>query len=325
MVGKAQVWGHFGAWDFKKALAWFELRNLPRADFVDELTGRFSMDTPLANRWFDEIQNVKSKNDVQRAANSWIAPWPSYSGGLSSCTVKKTDIACANGAAIINNTALVQTPQGTGLLKHAVIVDPATGIAQEDLFNSKSNIDLVGVFIPSANGIRSVLAQEEVANSLFTRLYFMDGQGLEHFTLVSSEELVTGGRVDVWKVNWDGGDPKVLALAQEKEEVSTGDTVAVNYIGWFDNGTVFDSSISNWKSKGVNSSSSFEDETLRPLPFTVGRGEVILGFDKGIKGMKKGEEKILDIPAEDAYGTDPSAHSLGGKDLHFKVRVESID
>jgi peptidylprolyl isomerase len=67
--------------------------------------------------------------------------------------------------------------------------------------------------------------------------------------------------------------------------VGVGDTVKINYTGTFTNGTVFDSNIGK-----------------QPLVFTVGSGQVIPGLDNGVIGMKLGEEKILTIPANEAYG-----------------------
>ena len=64
-----------------------------------------------------------------------------------------------------------------------------------------------------------------------------------------------------------------------------GDAVEVHYTGRLDDGTVFDSSEGN-----------------DPLAFTLGRGEVIEGFDQGVLGMEVGENKQIIIPAEQAYG-----------------------
>jgi FKBP-type peptidyl-prolyl cis-trans isomerase 2 len=65
----------------------------------------------------------------------------------------------------------------------------------------------------------------------------------------------------------------------------SGDTVTVHYTGTLDDGTQFDSS-----------------EGKEPITFKLGSGEVIPGFEKGIEGMKEGEEKKLDIAPEQAYG-----------------------
>lgn len=71
-----------------------------------------------------------------------------------------------------------------------------------------------------------------------------------------------------------------------------GDIVSMNYTGKLQDGTVFDSNIDP-KFKHVE-----------PFEFTLGAGQVIPGWDKGIAGMKVGEKKHLEIPPEDAYGTN---------------------
>ncbi len=67
--------------------------------------------------------------------------------------------------------------------------------------------------------------------------------------------------------------------------VKEGDRVRVHYTGKLEDGTVFDSS---------------RDGT--PLAFTVGKAELIKGFDRGVIGMSAGESKTIKISAEDAYG-----------------------
>ena len=69
-----------------------------------------------------------------------------------------------------------------------------------------------------------------------------------------------------------------------------GDTVSMNYTGRLENGTVFDSNVD----------SKFGH--VQPFVFTLGAGQVIPGWDKGIVGMKVGEKKTLVIPPADAYG-----------------------
>tara|TARA_B100001142_G_scaffold330329_1_gene398184 strand:- start:3431 stop:3862 length:432 start_codon:yes stop_codon:yes gene_type:complete len=72
--------------------------------------------------------------------------------------------------------------------------------------------------------------------------------------------------------------------------VKQGDNVKVHYTGKLLDGNVFDSS-----------------EGREPLEFTVGAGQMIPGFDKGVIGMSLDEEKEITIPPEEAYGIyDPT-------------------
>ena len=68
-------------------------------------------------------------------------------------------------------------------------------------------------------------------------------------------------------------------------DAKTGDTVRIHYTGKLNDGQQFDSSAGR-----------------DPLEFTLGTGQVIPGFDKAVTGMEVGEQKTVEIPAEDAYG-----------------------
>lgn len=66
-----------------------------------------------------------------------------------------------------------------------------------------------------------------------------------------------------------------------------GDQLEVLYTGMLANGRVFDAS-----SRHGN----------KPLPFTLGAGSVIAGWDEGVVGMKVGGERKLTIPSKLGYG-----------------------
>ena len=87
--------------------------------------------------------------------------------------------------------------------------------------------------------------------------------------------------------------------AGESRVVKAGDTVQVDYTGRFENGTVFDTSREDVaKQTGVY----VNGRTYAPITFMVGSGQMIKGFDKGVIGIKVGDEKSITIPAGEAYG-----------------------
>lgn len=65
-----------------------------------------------------------------------------------------------------------------------------------------------------------------------------------------------------------------------------GDRVTVHYTGWLTNGTKFDSSV----------------DRGQPFVFTIGRGQVIRGWDEGVATMHVGDKVRLTIPPEMGYG-----------------------
>lgn len=69
-------------------------------------------------------------------------------------------------------------------------------------------------------------------------------------------------------------------------KAKNGDNVKVEYTGRLTDGTVFDSNVGK-----------------QPLDFEIGQGKLIPGFEKGVVGMAVGEEKIVEIPPDQAYGT----------------------
>lgn len=78
-------------------------------------------------------------------------------------------------------------------------------------------------------------------------------------------------------------------------EAKTGSAVAVNYVGaLYKTGKVFDAS---WKRN-------------EPFPFTLGKGQVIPGWEQGVVGMKVGGRRELIIPPALGYGAKGSPPSI---------------
>lgn len=81
--------------------------------------------------------------------------------------------------------------------------------------------------------------------------------------------------------------------------VEKGDNISVNYVGKYDNGTVFDTSLPDVaKEAGLYDAS----RNYEPLSFVVGAGQMISGFDNGVLNMTIGENKTLELSSDEAYG-----------------------
>ena len=70
------------------------------------------------------------------------------------------------------------------------------------------------------------------------------------------------------------------------KETSKGALLIVQYEGFLEDGTKFDSSL----------------ERGRPFQFVFGTGRVIKGWDQGLIGMKEGGKRHLFVPSHLAYG-----------------------
>jgi FKBP-type peptidyl-prolyl cis-trans isomerase FkpA len=98
------------------------------------------------------------------------------------------------------------------------------------------------------------------------------------------------------------------------KEATAGATVVVNYTGWMyapkapqQHGAQFDSSVGR-----------------EPFSFRLGAGQVIRGWDEGVRGMKVGGKRTLVIPAAMGYGEDGAGPIPPNANLIFDVELLDV-
>ena len=91
-------------------------------------------------------------------------------------------------------------------------------------------------------------------------------------------------------------------------QTQKGKRVDVQYYGMLTDGTEFDNSFKRG----------------RPYGFTLGKGEVIQGWDVGIAQLHEGDKAVLFIPAELGYGERGSGRVPGGAEMIFYVEIEKV-
>lgn len=96
-------------------------------------------------------------------------------------------------------------------------------------------------------------------------------------------------------------------------EAISGKQVSVHYTGWLNTngakGTKFDSSV----------------DRGQPFSFALGSGQVIKGWDEGVKGMKVGGKRTLKIPSDMAYGPRGAGGVIPpNADLIFDVELLDV-
>jgi FKBP-type peptidyl-prolyl cis-trans isomerase FkpA len=96
------------------------------------------------------------------------------------------------------------------------------------------------------------------------------------------------------------------------QAVISGQRVQVHYSGWLNvngkRGKLFDSS----------------RKKNKPFIFALGEGQVIRGWDEGVAGMKRGEKRILYVPAMLGYGSR-GAGDVIPPDSNLIFEVELLD
>jgi peptidylprolyl isomerase len=108
--------------------------------------------------------------------------------------------------------------------------------------------------------------------------------------------LIEPGELDIETVKEGEGEP-----------AAEGDTVRMHYTGWLD---------------GFDGESRFDSSRTRgqPFSFTLGKGQVIQGWDQGLVGIKPGEIRRLTIPYNLGYGERGSPPAIPPyATLYFEV------
>ena len=126
------------------------------------------------------------------------------------------------------------------------------------------------------------------------------GSSTNTATEASSTTDLAGGVTALKKEDLRAGDGPAAA---------SGDNLTMNYRGKLLNGKEFDASYGR-----------------EPFQFQLGGGQVIKGWDEGIKGMKQGGKRKLTIPASLGYGDRGAGADIPpGATLVFEVELLKVD
>jgi len=102
----------------------------------------------------------------------------------------------------------------------------------------------------------------------------------------------------------------VITKEGEGEPAAAGDVVSVLYRGMLMDGRVFNEAL----------------DPAHPFSFRLGRGNVVEGWDQGLKLMKPGSKMTLIIPFELAYGTKGNPPAVPREaSLIFEIEMLKIE
>ena len=200
MVGKAGVWGHFGSWDFTRAVMHQKTKKLERNEAVALLTTEFGVSKEEAEQLHAEIKSTD--------ADRWISPWPGYISGAQGCEKKaENKLRCAGSVQdknfIINidltdYSATFET-QGE-VYPNSIVYAAQNGIVEKKFSGTTSGFSVV--LIPTGSDYVIVAADPLQGNSMFTKLFFLQGHGLKCFSKFDEVQNINGGRIITWKMDY---------------------------------------------------------------------------------------------------------------------------
>ena len=225
MVGKAGVWGHFGSWDFNRAFIYINSKNKKASAAIPMLMEELGLTEDEATDYYYQVQALSSEEE----ANAWIAPWPNYfTGQWAGCSKNKNNTQLICGI----NRQINQNNQQSLVIENAILdfENPDNSSLSIGSYDATSGYRLGGgKAIPSSfvllkedsidrikmqnttfpydvlidmNASRAIITDPLLSESLFTKLFFLDGRYTTRFEKFSDVTTVTGQRVIVWKVKW---------------------------------------------------------------------------------------------------------------------------
>src|SRR5438093_11026963 len=117
-----------------------------------------------------------------------------------------------------------------------------------------------------------------------------------------------GGQASGAEVTLPNGLKYVDVKVGDGGLAESGMSIQVHYTGWLLNGTKFDSSLDHGQ----------------PFTFKLGAGEVIRGWDEGVKGMRVGGKRKLTIPPDLGYGAQANGAIPANSTLVFDVELLAV-
>ncbi len=228
MVGKGGVWGHFGSWNFTRADAYVNFRAQPQDTAIPAMAAKYNLSEADAKNLYYQLQTLGDQTSV----NNWIAPWPGYpSSSWSNCVHSQQN----DSVYLCTLNVQVGQQQGVNIVLNGFVLNESAvnrsfvslGFynAQGQLTGQNNDVRPTSIVL-ALNGTvetvetggtlgesflvdlrdpanpRVLLTAPENAGSLFTRLFFLDGDGTGAFQKFSDVTDFMGTRIIVWKVDW---------------------------------------------------------------------------------------------------------------------------
>ena len=205
-----------------RAKMYQEVSSKKEPDAVALLVSRYNLTEQAASQTYQEMQTT--------SADNWIATWPGFLSGFSSCTTKGQILVCPVGTQqgtvnlqidLTTFNATVATNQGAGVSPQVLVYATREGIVDKKFEGQTFGFGVI--LLPAGDGNYGViLADPKLATSMFTKLFFFEGHGLSCFSNFDRVRQFSGGKVSTWKVDYSCSqkDTGVFFTPVEKVDAS---------------------------------------------------------------------------------------------------------
>jgi dolichyl-phosphooligosaccharide-protein glycotransferase len=235
MIGKAGVWAHFGLWNFQRSYLVENVKNKDQNSAIELMKSRYNFTDDQARKMYFDLQSLTTQPEI----NAWISAWPGYVASASNCVANNaTDankqVICRLNVQLGNNgqnVVVLESINATfknGKLDNNSIklgiagYDPTSGArlggnyvvpslvyynadgkgSLNTLTTDSKDFSSAVLIAKVHEDYVSVIADPTLVTSIFTQLYYLDGQYTTHFEKFHEESTVFGERIVVWKVKW---------------------------------------------------------------------------------------------------------------------------
>lgn len=202
LLFKMRMISFLGGWDFKKASIYQKFRESKKARFIEYITKVYKYKRDDALLLYDTLLFLNTED-----ALSWISPEYNNCFFSESKTFRKEDnLLLFDNGFIVNldnrHVYFNDTKKGKwGIPKSIFYIEDDT-LKRFDL--EKGNLEFSVLLIRNKDDYKIIAVNDKLANSMFTRLYYLNGIGLKYFKPFITEELKNDeGHIIVYKIEWD--------------------------------------------------------------------------------------------------------------------------
>lgn len=201
MVSKMRSISHIGSWDFEKGDMWINLSKKRPEEFINYLQDEFGYSEEEA---ISQYRELKLLND--REAPQWISKIDAIDvESLADKFKKEEDLLIFDNGLVVDllkHNAYIIKRQGVEIGIPYSVVYVEEGVLKEE-FSEDSNLDYsVLIFKKDEDSYGSIFLDKDLTKSMFARMYFLEGSGLEFFEKLHQEKTPNGNSVFVFKIKW---------------------------------------------------------------------------------------------------------------------------